>query len=155
MQRKAWAPTGGQTLLVISGNAADRRLIARIAGRKFEVAAARDGGEAIDILSTRSFDAVVLDLTLPRLRGADVLAYYHGRYPDRRNIVVTGQREQLALIESDAVHALIPKPLHALSFIALLRDCACRQLAAGTSRIRDRRASAPEASVRGRLVRTM
>lgn len=119
---------GRPSLLLISGSAVDRRLISRLAARQFEVAEARDGDEAIDILSTQSFEVVVLDLTLPRLRGIDVLAYYHGRYPNRRNVVVTGRREHFAPVESHAaVFTLVRKPLDVLPFMVLLRECARRQ----------------------------
>ena len=121
-------PAERPSLLVISGSAVDRRSISRLVARQFEVAEACDGDEAIGILSTQSFDVVVLDLTLPRLRGIDVLAYYHGRYPKRRNVVVTGRREQFAPIDSDAaVFTLVRKPLDVLAFMALLRECARRQ----------------------------
>lgn len=121
-------PAERPSLLVISGNAVDRHLISRLVARQFEVAEVRDGDEAIDILSLRSFDVVVLDLTLPRLRGVDVLAYYRGRYPQRRNVVVTGRREQFAPIESHAaVFTLVRKPLDVLAFMALLQECARRQ----------------------------
>lgn len=118
------------SLLVISGSETDRRWLVLTAAGAFRVAAARDGDEAIDILSTRSFDVVVLDLTLPRLRGTDVLAYYHGRYPEGRNVVVTGDRAQLDAIDFDAVFAVVPKPFDRSALVAVLRECAREQTAA-------------------------
>ncbi len=113
-----------RAVLIISGDPAGRRRLADIAARRFVVVEARRGDEAIEILSTRSFDAVVLDLTLPRLRGVDVLAYYHGRYPERSNVIVTGEPEQFATIESEAVYTLVTKPLNVAAFATLLSECA-------------------------------
>ena len=111
-------------VLIISGNPVGRRRLAYIGARTFEVVEARHGNEAIVILSTRSFDAVVLDLPLPRLRGVDVLAYYHGRYPGRSNVIVTGDPEQFPIIESAAVYTMVARPLDVDSFAAVLGECA-------------------------------
>ena len=131
MKEAALASSGVRlAVLIISGNPAGRRRLADIAARGFEVVEARHGGEAIAILSTRSFDAVVLDLTLPRLRGTDVLAYYHGRYPERSNVIVSGEPDQLATIESPAVYTTVTKPLDIAAFEAVLGECARQQLPA-------------------------
>lgn len=114
-------------VLIISGNPAGRRRLASIGARTFEVVEARHGNEAIVILSTRSFDAVVLDLPLPRLRGVDVLAYYQGRYPERSNVIVTADPEQFPAIESAAVYTTVAKPLDTGAFAAVLSECARQQ----------------------------
>jgi DNA-binding NtrC family response regulator len=114
----AW---GKPALLVISGCTVDRRRIANLAARNFRVVEARDGACAIEILSTHAFDIVVLDLVLPRLRGIDFLAYYHARYPQRRNVVVIAAAEQLAAIESEAVTSAIEKPVDIAALAPMLR----------------------------------
>lgn len=129
----ASASIGTLRMLVIEEDPETRSLL-RTAGRTegFEVVEAARGGEAIEILSTHSFDAVVLDLVLPRVRGEDVLAYYHGRYPGRRNVVILSPAGmgQLMTIAPAEVFGVATKPLDLAIIRTMLRACARQQEAA-------------------------
>lgn len=120
-------------MLVIEEDPEARSLL-RAAGRRegFDVVETARSGEAIEILSTQAFDVVVLDLVLPRVRGEDVLAYYHGRYPGRRNVVIlsAGSEGQRTTIAPAEVFAVAAKPLDLAAIRTMLRACARQQEAA-------------------------
>ena len=120
-------------MLVIEEDPEARSLL-RAAGRRegFDVVETARGGEAIEILSTQSFDAVVLDLVLPRVRGVDVLAYYHGRYPGRRNVVILSPADMgpLSTIAPPEVFGVATKPLDFAAIRSMLHACARQQEAA-------------------------
>ena len=61
-------------ILVVDDSALMRRVLCDIIGsdERFEVAdRARDGQEALDLLRKNSYDAVVLDVNMPRMNPSD------------------------------------------------------------------------------------
>ena len=63
-------------ILVVDDSALMRRVLCDIIGsdERFEVAdRARDGQEALDLLRKNSYDAVVLDVNMPRMNGLQLL----------------------------------------------------------------------------------
>lgn len=69
-----------------------RRSFARALSFTFDITQARDGSEAIAILGTRSFDAVVTDLVMPNVSGDALVAWLeeHDKLLSARVIVLTG-----------------------------------------------------------------
>ena len=63
-------------ILVVDDSPLMRRMLGDIisSDKRFQVTAkAADGVEAFDLLSRESFDAVVLDLNMPRMNGIELL----------------------------------------------------------------------------------
>jgi DNA-binding response OmpR family regulator/DNA-binding CsgD family transcriptional regulator len=56
----------------------------------FEVTIANNGGDAIDLLQTKSFDLVITDLMMPRVDGLAVLQRAKSLYPEIGVIILTG-----------------------------------------------------------------
>ncbi|MGZ7078952.1 MAG: response regulator, partial [Thermoanaerobaculia bacterium] len=57
-------------LLVVDDDDAIRRLLERVALRAgFDVDAAKDGVEALEMMQRRRYDIAIVDLMMPRLRG--------------------------------------------------------------------------------------
>jgi DNA-binding response OmpR family regulator len=80
---------------------------------EYEVSLAEDGEAAIEFLWNRSFDAIVLDLMLPRLSGYDVIRHLTMRTPEllRRTIITTGAVDgTLTYLQTEDVFALLRKP---------------------------------------------
>jgi CheY-like chemotaxis protein len=63
-------------VLVVEDEAVPRRLVVLSLERiGFEVVACEDGPSALEAAQSQSFDAVVLDIRLPKMHGWDVLAH--------------------------------------------------------------------------------
>jgi len=84
---------GNETILVVDDEPLIAKLTRRILERSgYEVLTAGDGAEAVELFAQRgaAIDVVVLDRTLPRLRGEVVLARMRELRPDVRVIVSSG-----------------------------------------------------------------
>lgn len=88
------------------------RLIER-AGHQTQTAA--DGQEAVETLQRETFDVMLLDLTMPRMDGVDVVRWmrdHPGVAPSTRVVVVSAwAAEELAALEELGVHTVLQKPL--------------------------------------------
>lgn len=63
-------------MLVVDDDESIRNLVERVLRREqYEVESARDGHEAIEKLAGNDYDAVLLDLMMPRVDGHGVLRY--------------------------------------------------------------------------------
>lgn len=72
-----------------------------------------DGDTAIEALVAEPYDCVILDLTLPRLSGFDVLRHMTLRQPEmlRATIIMTAATdESLQFIDANAVAGVLRKP---------------------------------------------
>ena len=80
-------------------------------------ASASDGVEAVESLAVERYDFMLLDLTMPRMSGEDVVRWL-GDHPDRaeglRVVVVSAWAgDHRANLQELGVHAVLPKPLRA------------------------------------------
>lgn len=91
-----------------------------------EVDAAADGSEALKKLETGAYDAVLLDLVMPRASGLDVLRRARIAAPDTAVVMVTGQGTIDAAVESMKAGAadFIQKPPEIASIQNVLRAVA-------------------------------
>jgi DNA-binding response OmpR family regulator len=99
-------------ILVIDGDPLIRQglsLFLREEG--YEVNAARDGDEALDLLDKFRFDLVLSDLHSPRFEGMAVLSHLRSISPDIPIIIMTGNTHgDLSATQARGV-ACISKPL--------------------------------------------
>src|SRR5215210_663351 len=101
------------SVLVVDDDVAIRTLLTRILVRGgFAVTQAVDGQVAIEKLGGEHFDAVVLDLMMPRANGFEVIAYIKEHFPSRQCvIVVSAAAERLVnTVEDSVVRATLRKP---------------------------------------------
>ncbi len=78
-------------VLVVDDEELYRRALARILGRAgHEVHTARDGSEALGLLSRQSIDLVLCDVKMPGISGIELVRQIHELKPDLPAIVVTG-----------------------------------------------------------------
>lgn len=89
---------------------------------------ASDGLEAVELLQRESFDLMLLDLTMPRMDGAEVvrwLAAHPDVAPDLRVVVVTAWAvENKALLMELGVETVLEKPLRMQRLTDLITQAA-------------------------------
>lgn len=92
----------------------------------YRTADACDGREALEAMRAGRADLVLLDLTMPRVTGWEVLAE-RAAAPELRKIpviVITAERgDGLAKISHDEICALLPKPFELETLRVLVKSC--------------------------------
>jgi putative nucleotidyltransferase with HDIG domain len=78
---------------------------------EWEADFATGGEEALEAMAGRSFDAVITDMRMPGIDGAELLERIKDRYPEVIRIVLSGQSEKEAMLRSIApAHQYLAKP---------------------------------------------
>jgi CheY-like chemotaxis protein len=98
-----------RTVLVIDDEDLVRNVVARmIEDLGYAARTAPDGPTGIEMLDREAIDAVIVDLTMPRMNGADVIAAMRAKQPELRIVLCTGfDRERRGPVQADAY---LPKP---------------------------------------------
>jgi putative two-component system response regulator len=114
-------------VLVVDDNPAVRTLLAAILQRDFAVETAIDGAEAIEMLRTKTYGAIILDLVMPEFDGYAVLEFLKEHDPAtlQRVIVVTaailgGHMQRLPEFN---ICTVIRKPFDVDAVISAVRQC--------------------------------
>ena len=105
----------------------------------WDMSFAASGAEALAVLETKPFDAVVTDMRMPAMDGARLLELVKERYPGTIRIVLSGYFESEAALRAVPVaHQYLAKPcdpkkLHeaierSCGFASLLPDAALRRV---------------------------
>jgi CheY-like chemotaxis protein len=101
----------GRRILVVEDDASAResiRLLLLI--DRHTVTEARDGREALDLISRHPFDLVVLDYAMPGMQGGEVAVNIRRLVPELPILVVTAYSEKLRAADMTAVNAVLGKP---------------------------------------------
>lgn len=90
--------------------------------KDFEVATARGGAEALSLFQQRGFDAVVLDLVMPGMTGAETMRAIRKLDAAAQFIIVTGYADSVQIDEVNRQGTLgvFPKPLVVEDVVQLL-----------------------------------
>ena len=121
----AVAPPNALTVLVIDDEDLVRDVVARmVEDLGYAAVTAADGIAGLEVVQQRSVDAVLVDLTMPRMSGAEVVAALRERRPDLPIVLCTGyDRDRRGPVEANAY---LPKPFRIEALEAtlakLLRD---------------------------------
>ena len=118
-----------QTLhfLVVDDNEEIRDVFCRLVQRAGHLASiARDGLEALDILQRESFDVMLLDLSMPRMNGVEVVRWLRDNpavAPDMRIVVVSAWTgEQRGVLRELGVDTTVQKPLRIQQLTDLIAE---------------------------------
>ena len=99
------------------------RLVQR-AGHRASIA--KDGLEALDSLQRESFDVMLLDLSMPRMNGVEVVRWLRDHpavAPDMRIVVVSAWTgEQRGVLQELGVDTLVQKPLRIQQLTDLIAE---------------------------------
>lgn len=101
-----------RSILIVEDHPVLRKLLVTIARRTgLDVDEARDGVEALELLSGTPYALVVLDLMLPRLSGHDLLHRMGSDEHQQRVILVTAASdEEIKHVRSSAIVDVVRKP---------------------------------------------
>ncbi len=124
------SPTGTRVLVVDDEPALLRALTINLRARRYDVRAAANGAEALDLAAVHQPDVVVLDLGLPDMEGTEVIAGLRG-WTEVPILVLSGRSDS-----SDKVEALdagaddyVTKPFGMDELLARLRALTRRAVA--------------------------
>lgn len=123
-------PQGDPRILIVDDDRMLRALVARVA-RAQGVASdtAENGRDAIDLLASFEYSAIVLDLVMPVLDGFAVLSFMAEAQPQqlRRTIVTTGLPQKYRQdIDTSRLCGVIEKPLDPQAVGSLIASCIAR-----------------------------
>jgi len=98
------------------------RLKLKAAG--FDVDVTEDGESAIEKLKTRAFDAVLLDINMPRMNGIEALGIIRQQFPQTEVIMLTGFADFTTAIDclKNGARDYLVKPIDTTELITRLRS---------------------------------
>jgi CheY-like chemotaxis protein/anti-sigma regulatory factor (Ser/Thr protein kinase) len=108
------------SILIVEDDRASRHLAQSVLERKgWEVTAVGDGAEALDLLRTRQFDVMLLDVWMPRMNGLELLEQLRDRRPRPRVVVMTADDTPATLLTAVREQAFryVHKPVEASELI--------------------------------------
>lgn len=113
--------------LVVDDNEEIRDVFCRLVQRAGHLASiARDGLEALDSLQRESFDVMLLDLSMPRMNGVEVVRWLRDNpavAPDMRIVVVSAWTgEQRGVLQELGVDTMVQKPLRIQQLTDLIAE---------------------------------
>ena len=113
--------------LVVDDNEDIRDVFCRLVERAGHVAStAADGQEAVEVLERESFDVMLLDLTMPRMNGVDVVRWIRAHpdvAPTMRIVVISAWAgEHRAVLQELGVETVMQKPLRIQQLTDLIEE---------------------------------
>lgn len=112
--------------LIVEDDLTTQRLLARIlSGDGIEVEVANDGDVAIDLVSRKQFDVILLDVVLPRVSGMSVMEHLRRTNPKMLECVVVVSGLDAAEIRSlfPTVRQTLTKPVLPTRLRESVRRC--------------------------------
>ena len=113
--------------LVVDDNEDIRDVFCRLVERAGHVAStAYDGQDAVDTLERERFDVMLLDLTMPRMTGVEVVRWLRNRpdvAPDLRIVVISAWAgENRAVLQELGITTVMQKPLRIQQLTDLIAE---------------------------------
>ena len=90
----------------------------------FDVDSARDGREAVDRVSERDYDLLLMDIKMPEMDGVEALTKIKSFSPQIPIIMMTAYADSSAVEEAreQGAEAVVYKPLDMGSLLAMIRE---------------------------------
>ena len=88
----------------------------------FDVDVAADGEEALEKLNANPADAVLLDISMPRMSGIEALTIIRQKYPQTEIIMLTGMQDVKTAVEcmSKGAFYYVTKPYYVNDLLGLI-----------------------------------
>jgi CheY-like chemotaxis protein len=127
LRTKRAHPMGvAHAVLIIDDDPPLRGLLQTLLAREGErdVTTASDGDEAIELLSRRTFDVILLDLMMPSRDGYAVIEYLRRNRPEQLRVVLvmTATDDFEGRLDPSVVHGVITKPFDNDTVVALILE---------------------------------
>ncbi len=118
------APAGARVLIVEDEAEVRRSLQRLVTGFGYTVRAAASSEEADTWLGSERFEACLLDIELPRMKGVEFLSWALGRDPELAVIMITGLDDPVLAVEciEAGARTYLVKPVEAEFLRLALRD---------------------------------
>jgi CheY-like chemotaxis protein len=104
----------GRTALVVDDSMLIRHSVCRfLEERGFEVESATNGTEAVAMLSLKTPDIIITDLSMPKMNGAELITFIKGRRQTANTpiVVLAAKRTSSETITEQRADALIHKDI--------------------------------------------
>lgn len=116
-----------RAVLVVEDDLAIRRLVRMVLERHgYRVDVASDGAEAENRIRSSKYDAIILDLMMPRLDGFAFLVHLQQEDPERLKRIIVTSAASPALIQ-ERLHVapfdMVPKPFDISDLADRVRAC--------------------------------
>lgn len=144
---------GSYHVLIVEDNPVNRKILQKILEREgHQCSLSADGEEALDLIARQRFDAIVLDMNMPRMQGVEVVKLCRvmgGRAGATPIIMFSANVSREARDESLAAgaNAFMPKPIDIPQFMETLDRLV--QQHAGRPRVQQRRIRLRTAAAEG------
>jgi len=88
----------------------------------YDITTAADGDQAVNILGAQGFDAVLLDILMPKRNGLEVLKFITTNHPETKTVILTGHSDLRSAVEARKLGAaeFISKPYKLQTIISTL-----------------------------------
>lgn len=116
-----------QSVLIVDADRSIREVVAAILHREaYRVDSASSGASAIELLTVRNYDVVVLDLMMPDVSGFGIIKWMRDHGMRDRSVVLISASSQarIASVDSPLVHSRLQKPFDLVEFQQSVRECA-------------------------------
>lgn len=134
-------------ILVVEDDDAIRALVVAALRREpFEVNAAVNGAEALNMTRVTDYTVILLDLMMPMLNGIEFLEAFHEAAPDSRTVVfvmTAGDDSAVRRLPANLVHGIVRKPFDVPQLVAMIREVALTRVASAATPESDAKADEP------------
>jgi DNA-binding response OmpR family regulator len=128
-------------ILVVEDDDAIRALlVAALRREPFDVHAAVNGAEALELVRASEYAVILLDLMMPALNGVEFLQAFHEMVPESRTVIFVMTAFDDAMVRHVApnlVHGIVRKPFDVPQLVAMVREVALTRMPDATASERD------------------
>jgi len=115
-------------ILVVDDDKAIRSLLTAVLSRKgYSVETARNGEEALEVIAGKTFEAIILDLMMPKVDGFEVIEHLARTAPEQLKrcvIVLTAvASKDLRKLDGSRVFRVLRKPFDLDELLSVVTDC--------------------------------
>jgi DNA-binding response OmpR family regulator len=137
-----------KVLVVEDDDAIRALLVAALRREPFEVHAAVNGAEALELARAAEYAVILLDLMMPAVNGVEFLQAFHEMVPESRTVIFVMTAFDDAMVRHVApnlVHGIVRKPFDVPQLVAMVREVALTRMPEATASERDTKVEVVEA----------